>query len=96
MKKREIEESIKKRAGQISKVIGRTIIVLIFLLFLSGTFIQFIPNFLKDNTLLRAILIFFTVLLGILGTFAGFNILGFGNKIRGKLKKVIIKFLTSA
>jgi len=63
------------------------------LLFLLGTCVQFIPDLLKNKTLLRTILIIFTILLGTLAVYVGFNIKGFGSKLREKLKKVIIKLL---
>lgn len=91
--KKGIERNIEKRAEKISAIFGQILFAILLILFIFGTAAQFSHNFLNNHPLLRVILIFITVLLGLFSVATGFNIKGFKDKIKNRIKRKIIEWL---
>lgn len=93
MEKEGMEKNIEKRAEKISAILGKILFVIFVLLFILGTGAQLYPNFLSSHYFVRGILIFITVLLGLLSVANSFNIKGLRGKIKIVIKNKIIRWL---
>lgn len=90
-----IRENVKKRAEQISSLIGRITFGLLLAFCVAGILAQLVPGFLVQKTALRVALIIVVVLFGLLSVATGFNIKGLRDAVKTRIKAKILDFLTS-
>lgn len=94
--KEEIETNIETRAGQISTVLARLVFVLLILLFVAGTIIQFFPRVLANQKGLKIALPLIPVVvalsLAVASAVTGLTISLIKDKIKTFTKVTVIKF----